>query len=349
MSTTTALVVAALLLVGNAFFVGAEFALISARRTQVEPRVAAGSRAARTTLRAMEQVTVVMAGAQLGITACSLGLGAVAEPALAHLLVPAFHAAGVSERLLHPVGFVLALSLVTYLHVVVGEMVPKNIALAGPERAALTLGPAIMVVVTVLRPVVATLNAVANGLVRLARVQPREEVASAFSRDEVAEMVRESREEGLIGHEEYARLEGALGFTERSVTAVLLRPEALVTVPADASVGAVEEACARTGYSRFPVTSADGDLTGYLHVKDVLQTDASGSDLPLQGKWVRRFATVRPGDRLHDALAALRRRGAHMGRVVADDGRVLGVVTLEDVLEELVGEIRDAAHPRAGS
>jgi CBS domain containing-hemolysin-like protein len=240
---------------------------------------------------------------------------------------------------------VVALSVVMYLHVVVGEMVPKNIALAGPERAALVLGPPIMAVVTVLRPVVATLNAVANGVVRLLRVQPKEEVASAFSRDEVAEMVRESREQGLIGQDEYARLEGALGFTERSVTAVLLRPEALVTVPADATVGAVEEVCARTGYSRFPVTSADGALTGYLHVKDVLQTDPSGADLPLQGKWVRPFATVRPRGRLHDALAALRERGAHMGRVVDDDGTVLGVVTLEDVLEELVGEIRDAAHP----
>src|SRR5215217_3520511 len=131
MSNLTALAVAAALLLANAFFVGAEFALISVRRTQIEPLVAGGSRAARTTLHAMENVTLVMAGAQLGITACSLGLGAVGEPAVAHLLEPGFQVVHVPEGLLHPVAFALALSIVVYLHVVLGEMVPKNMALAG--------------------------------------------------------------------------------------------------------------------------------------------------------------------------------------------------------------------------
>ena len=344
MSDLTALIVAAVLLAGNAFFVGAEFALISVRRTQIEPRVAAGSRAARITLRAMENVTLVMAGAQFGITACSLGLGAIGEPAVAHLIEPVVHALGVPEDLLHPIAFTLALSAVVYLHVVLGEMVPKNIALAGATSAALVLGPPMMVVVTVLKPVVVVLNSIANGVLRLMRIEPKEEVSSSFTRDEVASMVDESRHEGLLEADEYNRLAGALGFTERTVETVLLPRDTLVTVPPGATVDDVEAICAATGYSRFPVTSEEGDLTGYLHIKDVLEADPAVENHPIDVKWIRPFATVRGNDRLHDSLAALRQRGAHMGRVVQDDGTLVGIITLEDVLEELVGEIRDAAH-----
>jgi CBS domain containing-hemolysin-like protein len=343
-SDLAALTLALVLLAANAFFVAAEFALISVRRTQIEPRVAAGSRAARITLRAMENVTLVMAGAQFGITACSLGLGAIGEPAVAHLVEPVVHAAGVPEDLLHPIAFALALGAVVYLHVVLGEMVPKNIALAGAARAALVLGPPMMIVVLALKPVVVVLNALANGVLRLMRIEPKEEVSSSFTRDEVAAMVDESRHEGLLAADEYDRLAGALGFTERTIDTVLLPRAGLVTVPQGATVDDVEALCAATGYSRFPVTDEEGDLSGYLHIKDVLDADPAVENHPIDAKWIRPFATVRGQDRLHDSLAALRQRGAHMGRVVEEDGTLVGLVTLEDVLEELVGEIRDAAH-----
>jgi CBS domain containing-hemolysin-like protein len=339
-----ALLVALGLLAANAFFVGSEFALISARRTQIEPRAAAGSRMARATLRAMENVTLVMAGAQLGITLASLGLGALAEPAVAHLLEPLFDGLGVPASAVHPVSFAVALALVVYLHVVLGEMVPKNIALAGPDRAALVLGGPMMVVVTVLKPVVVTLNAIANGVLRLMRVQPRAEVASAFTREEVAALVDESRGEGLLREDEYDRLAGALGFTERTVMSVLMPPESLTTVPRGTTYAEMERVCSATGYSRFPVTDETGELVGYLHIKDVLEVERERRNRPVGEKWVRPFAAVSAHDVLHDALATLQARGAHMGRVVAEDGAVLGLVTLEDVLEELVGEIRDAAH-----
>ena len=352
MSTTTALVVAVALLVANAFFVGAEFALISARRAQIEIRVASGSRAARTTLRAMERVSLVMAGAQLGITACSLGLGALGEPAVARLIEPLLHAAHVPDSFLHPVAFTIALAVVVYLHVVLGEMVPKNISLAGPERAALVLGPPMMVVVTVLKPIVVVLNAIANGVLRLMRVEPKDEVSSTFTRDEVSAMVDESRHEGMIEDNEYDRLAGALDFTERTVERVLLSPGSLVTLPWDARVSEVEQRCAETGFSRFPVRSATAgasvddpaDLAGYLHIKDVLDADPDKPDHAIEPKWLRPFATIPTEARLHEALTTLQRRGAHVGRVVAEDGSLVGLITLEDVLEELVGEIRDAAH-----
>ncbi|HEY0903913.1 MAG TPA: hemolysin family protein [Marmoricola sp.] len=344
MSTQTALVIGVLLLLGNAFFVGAEFALVSARRTQIEPRAQQGSAMARQALRAMEQVSLVMAGAQFGITVCSLGLGAVAEPALAHLLEPLAERAGVPHGAVHPVAFVIALSLVVYLHVVLGEMVPKNLALAGPERAALIFGAPMMMIVMALKPIVLFLNATANAILRLIRIEPRDEVSSTFTREQVEAFVDESRAEGLLEESEYERLSGALGFTSRTVTEVLLPRESLQTVTRNARTTEVEAICAETGFSRFPVVGDDGELVGYLHIKDVLEPDPHGRAQVIEATWIRPFADVHATDTLVQTLQTLQSQGAHMARVVDDAGTVLGVAALEDVIEELVGEIRDAAH-----
>src|SRR3954466_492241 len=265
MSTSAALALSVVLLLGNAFFVGAEFALVSARRTKVEPRAREGSRMAKTTLRAMEDLTSIIAAAQFGITVCSLGLGAVAEPAIAAVLEPLFDDVHMSEAWVHPVSFTLGMALVVYLHVVLGEMVPKNLALAGPERAAVLFGPPMMALVTFLKPVVRILNAMADVGVRMLRIEPRSDVSSTFTHEEVEALVDESHAEGLLEESEYARLSGAPGFTSRTVSNVLLPMEALQTVTRDARTTEVEARCAETGYSRFPVVSEEGELTGSLH------------------------------------------------------------------------------------
>jgi len=344
MSDYGALLVAVLLLAFNAFFVGAEFALISARRSQIEPRAQQGSRAAKTTLRAMENVSLMMAGAQLGITICSLGLGAVGEPALAHLIEPLFESWGIPEALVHPIAFSRALVVVVSLHVVLGEMVPKNIAIAGPERSALVLAPVLVGVVTVLRPIIVSLNAIANATLRLIRVEPKDEVSSTYTREEVAALVEESRGEGLLEAHEYDRLAGALGFTEKTVDLVLLTPDTLETIVRGSSAADVEALCASTGFSRFPVSASGGELLGYLHIKDVLEPDEQRRRLPIDDKWIRPFAPVAEDAPLHETLEVLQRRGAHMARVVDSGGATVGLATLEDVIEELVGEIRDGAH-----
>ena len=345
MSAPVALGVALLLLLGNAFFVGAEFALVSARRTQIEPRAEAGSAMAKITLRAMENMSLVIGVNQLGITVCSLVLGAVGEPAVAHLVEPLLHALHVPESFLHPISFVIALSIVVYLHVVLGEMIPKNLALAGPDRAALVLGPPIWAIVTVLRPVIRVINACASAILRMFGVRIMDEVSSTYTREEVAALVEESRGEGLIEPEEYDRLAGALGFTEKPVSTVLMPPASLTTVRRGSTPADVEALCAATGYSRFPVVDdRDGELLGYLHIKDVLETDEALRERVIEDKWVRPFAPVSADDLLHDALETLQRKGAHMAVVVDRAGATLGLATLEDVIEELVGEIRDAAH-----
>jgi CBS domain containing-hemolysin-like protein len=350
MNSFTALLLTLFLLLGNAFFVGAEFALVSARRTQIEPRAEAGNRFARTTLRAMENMSEVIAVNQLGITVCSLLLGAVAEPTIAHLIEPPLHDLRVPDSFLHPVAFAIGMSIVVYLHVVMGEMIPKNIALAGPDRAALVLGTPVWAIVTLMRPVTKVINAVARGLLRLVGVDLMDEVSSTYTREEVAALVEESRGEGLLQDHEYDRLAGALGFTERTVAAVLMPPETLTMVPRHATVAEVEDVCAATGFSRFPVTGCDpgddptGGPVGYLHIKDVLEPDEARRHRQIEPRWIRPLAPVRASDLLHDALEILQRRGSHMATVRDDDGAFVGLATLEDVIEELVGEIRDAAH-----
>lgn len=345
MSTPTALLVAVLLLVGNAYFVASEFALVSARRTKVEPK-AATSRMARTTLRAMEDLSHVIAAAQFGITICSLGLGAVAEPSVSKVIEPIARAIHLPHGSVHPVAFVIALLAVMYFHVVLGEMVPKNLSLAGPERAAILLGPPMMALVTVLKPVVIALDATANAVVRLLRIEPRTDLVSTFTAEEVGAMVDESHSEGLIDEGEYERLSGALGFTSRSIDEVVLPLDRLETVPRGARVGEVERICAETGYSRFPVVES-GQLIGYLHIKDVLETDAQGRARVVGDEMIRPFANVPTGSTLVQALGELQAKGAHMALVRGEHGEPLGIATLEDVIEVLVGEIRDASHAEA--
>lgn len=350
MSDVVGLLLTGVLLALNAFFVGAEFALVSARRAAIEPRADAGSKRARTTLRAMEQLSLMMAGAQLGITVCSLALGSLSEPAIAHLIEPVFAAAGVPEVLVHPIAFTIALSLVTFLHVVLGEMVPKNIALAGPDRAALWFGPPLWAICRVLRPVIVAFNWAANHLLRLVGVTPADEVASTFDREQVASLVEESAREGLLEADEHELLTGALSFEQRPATAVLIPLAGLRTVPRDVTPAALEQAATATGFSRFPVHGrATDDLVGYLHLKDVLDAGAAQRSAPVDPKWVRPLLRVGETESLSTALRKMQATGAHLAQVTARDGTTLGAVALEDVVEELIGQIRDetrAARPQ---
>jgi CBS domain containing-hemolysin-like protein len=339
MSTPVALLLAAVLIAGNGFFVAVEFALLAARQTKLTG-LAETSRRARSALRAARQLPLMISGCQFGITICSLGLGAVAEPAVAALLEPAFAAIGLPEALLHPLAFALALLLTSVLHMLLGEMVPKNVALAGPERAAMLLAPPLLGFVRLFRPAIVALTAAATGLLRLLKVEPVDEGGHTYTAEQVAGLVDEARREGLLDSEEHGHVVEALSFGERTARAVLLPTERLVTVPETVTAAAVEDRVAATGFSRFPV-AADGRLLGYVHLADVLHVPTARRDRPLSPRTVRPLPQVGADTPLHEVLALLQRTGAHLAEVV-HAGRPLGVVALEDVLEELVGEVRDA-------
>ena len=340
MSSGLALAIGLLLLAGNAFFVGAEFALISARRSAIEPLALAGNKRATTVLWAMEHVSLMLACAQLGVTVCSVTLGVIAEPALAHLIEGPLTAVGAPSALVHPIAFILALAVVVYLHVVFGEMVPKNLSVSGPDAAVMWFGPPLVYIGRAVRPIIVALNWLANHAVRATGVEPRDEVASAFTAEEVQSILEHSRAQGVLDDSQ-GLLAGAIEFSDRSAADVMVPVADLVTLAEGCTADDVERLVARTGFSRFPVVAADGELVGYLHLKDVLFATDDQRDTPLQSWRVRALAEASPGDEIEAVLRAMQRSGAHLARVW-DGESVLGVVFLEDILEELVGEVRDA-------
>lgn len=343
MNPTLAIVLSIALLVGNGFFVLAEFALVSSRRAAIEIAAADGRTGARTTLRAMERVSLMMAGAQLGITLCSLGLGALGEPAVAHLLEPLFHAVDVPDALLHVVSFAVAMTIVVFLHMVVGEMFPKNLALADPERAALLFGPPMYAIAWVLRPVLWLLNGMANLVLKMLRVQPQDEVSSTFTADEVGDYLEESREEGLLEDHEHRLMAGAVGAHSATAADVLVDLDDIVVLGPHPTRADAEAACVEHGFSRFPVVDGSGRWIGYIHVKDVLDVPADRGDVPLPESMVRPLATVSLTDAVRGVLGRMQGSESHMA-MVTDGDRMVGAAMLEDVVELLVGQVSDADH-----
>lgn len=334
--TAVQLLIGLATLVVNGFFVGGEFALISVRRSQIEPHAEQGDRRARSVLWGLEHVSALLATAQLGITLCTLVLGIVAEPAIAHLLEPVFHAVGVPSGAGHAVSFVIALSLATYLHMLLGEMVPKNVALAEPVRTALLLGPPLVALSRALRPVIFTVNAFANGLLKLLRVETKDEVVATFSDDELARLVKDSGAAGLIDDRAQERLHDALELGRRPVHDVVLPVERVVYAHAGITPEELERLSAESGFSRFPVADDGRRILGYLHVKDAL--DATPRDVPFRVEDMRLIARVRESTPLDDVLTAMRRSRTHLAAVMGSDGRLAGLVTMEDVLRELFGQ-----------
>ncbi|MFF3249135.1 hemolysin family protein [Streptomyces sp. NPDC002870] len=333
--TTIQLLIGALTLVTNAFFVGGEFALISVRRSQIEPAALKGNRRAKTTLWGLEHLSAMMATAQLGITVSSLVLGAVAEPAIAHLLEPPFHAIQVPDALIHPIAFVIALTLATYLHMLVGEMVPKNIALAAPAPTALLLGPPLVALTRALRPVVFGINAIANALLRLMKVEPKGEVSSVFTDDELARLVKDSSAAGLLDPEDGERLQDALELGTRPVGEVMVPLNKMITVGHDITPQGLERAAAANGFSRLLVTGPGEAILGYLHIKDAL--GAADRTQPFPRSTLHPITKVALDTPLDDTMTAMRAAGTHLAAVTGNKGTVLGFVTMEDVLDELVG------------
>ena len=330
-----------ILLLGNAFFVAAEFAVMSARRSQIEPLAEAGSKRAQTTLRAMENVSLMLACAQLGITVCSLLILQVAEPAIHHLLAVPLEAVGMPTEIADVVAFAVALLVVTFLHVTFGEMVPKNISVSVADKAALLLAPPLMFIARMVKPVIVTLNWSANHILKLMRIEPKDEVTSSFTLEEVQSIVQESTRHGLVD-DAAGLITGALEFSEHTASDVMVPLDKLVMLKADTTPAEFEKAVSRTGFSRFPMLDEDGMLAGYLHIKDVISIPEEDYHEPIAENRIRSLANLAMDDEIEKALSVMQRTGSHLARVNDPDGKTQGVLFLEDIIEELVGEIRDA-------
>src|SRR5215212_7723014 len=336
------------LLAANAFFVGAEFALISARRDRLEALAEQGKHSAVAVIRAGENLPLMLAGAQLGITICSIALGRVGEPAVAHLLELPFHLLGMPDTVLHTVSFVIAITIVVVLHVLLGEMVPKNIAIAGPESAAMLLVPPYLAWVRMARPVIAVYDWCAHMALRTVGIKAKPELENTVSSVELSEMIAESLSEGLLDPEEHNRLSRALQIRTRVVAdvAIPLREVHAVSAAGDdtgPTLHAIQQALDESGYSRFPITNGSGRFIGYIHIKDVLRL-VDDTDAVVDLSMIRPLPQVAASAPLPDALSRLRRSNSHLALVTGDDGEVAAMVALEDLVEDLVGTMRHRTH-----
>ncbi|THV24397.1 hemolysin family protein [Glycomyces paridis] len=333
MSTGPALLVSLILLGANAFFVAAEFALVASRQHRLEQD---GSSAARAALRGTRNLSLMLAGAQLGITACTVGLGALAEPALAHAFeVPLEHIG--LEAAAHPIAFALALLIVVFLHMVVGEMMPKSWAISHPESSAMALIWPFTGFVVLTKPILLGLNHGANALLRLFGVEPADEKAQAHSPEELRYLLRSSAEAGMLGEPEHQMLTHAIEVQRRGVGEVAIPWAEVVTIPAAATAVEAEERSRDTGRSRLVVVDAEERPVGLVHVREAVQAppDAAVADLAAAPLLVGADTTVAA------AVALMRRQRSQLALVHGAGREVTGLVAMEDLLEEIMGDFED--------
>jgi CBS domain containing-hemolysin-like protein len=274
----------------------------------------------------------------------------VSEPAIHHLIAVPLGLTGLAEATIDVIAFTVTLVLVSYLHVVFGEMVPKNLAFSLPDRAVLLLATPLVWVSRLFHPVIVTLNWLANHIVRLFRVEPKDEAASTFTLDEVATIVARSRSEGVLT-DASGTVAAAVEFTDKKAKDVALPLAEIVTLPHDTTPDEIERAVAKNGFSRYVIVDAGGAPIGYVHLKDILRA-AEGPDAetgvaqPIPSKRVHHMVPVLETTDLEDALALMRRAGRHLAQVRNTEGETTAVLFLEDILEELVGEVQDATRRR---
>ena len=341
--TTWYLLGAVAFLLANAFFVAMEFALIASRRTKIEHLASQGNTRARLAHKSIKELSFMLAGAQLGITMASLGLGAIAEPAVADLIERGLHGVvDLSSTVLHSVSFVIALAIVVFFHMVIGEMAPKNIAIAVPEQSALWLAAPARLYANIFRPFIHLLNAFSNAVLRLVRVEPQDELVSVHTAGEIGVMVAESAKEGLIKEWERRLLSGAVGLSDLDAAAAMVPRTEMTAIPADMTVREIEGLVLASGHSRIPVYEGDLDnIVGFVHAKDLLHVADENLDRPLPGRLLRPMLVVPESRKLHQLLLDMQRQRQHLALVVDEHGGTAGAVTMEDLVEELVGDIRD--------
>ncbi|WP_435205919.1 hemolysin family protein [Micromonospora sp. bgisy143] len=342
MSPGIALISSGVLLGLNGFFVAAEFALVASKRYRLEQAAASGGRAARAALDGVRELSLMLAGAQLGITLCTLGLGALAEPAIEHLVSPLLHAVGLPDAASHVIALVFALGLVTFLHLVVGEMAPKSWAITDAERSATLLALPFRAFARVSRPVLSALNALANSILRLVGVHQQDQLAQVHGPDELRILLEQSREHGLLGAEQHQLLTSMLELQGTSVAQVMEPFATMVTVRRDDPAERIEQVSRDSGRSRLAVLDSGGDVCGLVHVREAVRVVTTGR-AATAGELMTPAFTLPATSTVTEAVAEMRARQSQLALVRNGGGpaRPIGFVALEDLLEEVIGEFDD--------
>ncbi len=332
-----------LLVLANAFFVAAEFALVGARRTRLEEMIRAGDRKAILARRAVQSLDRYISATQLGITLASLGLGWVGEPALAHLIEGIFRA--LPDRLealaTHTVAVAIAFSIISALHIILGELVPKALALLFPEKISAWVAAPLIGFAWVMTIPIGFLNGTANRLLRLFGVAAPSEKERLHSPEEIRMLVEQSQEGGSMLDQDARMLEGVFEFSEKTAEEVMTPRTRVVALRSDLSAAAAADVVAEAGRSRYPVYAGSLDeIIGVVHAKDILA--ALRRDPTVALETLIRPPLLVPGTReVEDVLTDMKRLKSHMAVVLDEYGGTAGLVTMEDLLEEIVGEIQD--------
>jgi CBS domain containing-hemolysin-like protein len=332
-----ALLVSAAIIGLSAYFVAVEFALVASRQHRLE-EAADTSLAARAALRSSKDLSLLLAGAQLGITLCLVALGALAKPAVKHVLTPAIEFVGAPEVVADAGGFVLALLVVTFVHLVVGEMAPKSWAIAHPERSAMMLALPMRGFMWVTRPILLSLNAMANWCLKRAGIEPVDELAVGQSPDALRELVNHSAEVGTLDEGRRHHLATALSVNTRAIRELVTPAARVSTVDAATSAAGIRQVAKETGHLRLVVRHG-GELAGVVHVRDALGADRRATAATLMSTPLPRMPAVTP---IYQAINTMRETRAHVALATAANGRILGIVTLQDLVDQLLA-VQEAA------
>lgn len=316
--------------------------MVTVERSRVSRHAHEGERGAIRVLAGLGRLSFHLSGAQLGITVSSLVLGLVVERALAPTIEPVLEWLGLSPRSMGALTVAIALAIGTSLQLVLGELVPKNVAISHPYPTALRVGVPMLMVNGLLTPIISVLNAAANRTVRLLGIEPREELAGVRSLEELELIIRASGEGGMLSTEELDLLTRSIAFTANLTSDVMIPRVNVVGLPATASVRDLQRAAIQSGHSRFPVYGDDlDDIRGVAHVKDSLRVPAERRDGEALVDHMRPALVIPDSQPLETVLFELRTRGSGLAIVTDEYGGTAGIVTSEDLLEEIVGEIRD--------
>lgn len=344
MWTALGLLAVLLLTLGTGYFVAAEFAFVAVRRGKLEERAEEGDRRARRAVQVHKRLSFMLSGAQLGITITSLVVGFIAEPTLGRALEPVVGWAGVPEGARIGVALAIGLLLATVGQMVVGELAPKNLAIARPEGVARRLAGSTLLFLRLAGPVIRVSDGAANRLLRAVGIEPVEELAGGVSVEELDLIVEESAESGKLTVRQAALLERAIDFGTLLAAAAMVPWNRVATIASDATCEDLRRRVAEA-HSRFPVLDADGGVFGVVHAKDLLDVDDDALDSTPVAALTRPPLVVPEVATLRTVLAELRREGTEMAIVADEHGAPAGVVTLEDIVEELVGDISDEYDP----
>ena len=340
--SVAALVVSIVLVLFNGFFVAVEFAYTASRRPVILEKAGQGNRLAKWALASMNELPVTFAGAQLGVAACSLGLGFVIESSLETAFHDLYGLLALPSGTITILSLATALLIVSFVHNVFGEMAPKNATIAAPEKAALLLAAPFRGYVNLFRPIIYLLSGTASGVLRLFGVRTSHSVEATHSADDIASLVKTIGAGGIIQPSSSTLLTSALKFQDTVVAEVMVPRPDLIALPAASTPADLERTIVATGHSRVPVYGDTlDDIRGFVHAKDLIAVSAAALDQQISPDLIRRVPVVPESTPVSPVLEMMRSQGVHMAVAVDEHGSVAGLVTLEDIAEELVGDIRD--------